>query len=98
MLEELIGVTEVGLDHGGARYPGEDLVAVGDDALVVVGVQHPGAGLDLARHLVRAALCGQPGTEVHELADTALSHPPHRALEEAAVRPGSIADLGDQHP
>jgi hypothetical protein len=68
---------------------------MGDDTRVAVGVQHPGAGLDLTRHLVRAALRGQPGAEVDELADAALGHPPDRALEEAAVRPGSVADLGD---
>jgi hypothetical protein len=66
-------------------------VACGADG-VVIDVDDPGPG----RHLVRAALGGQPAAEVEELVDPGAGDMTYGTLEEGPVRAGQRDRLRDQ--
>ena len=91
VVQDALGVADVGQDHGGAALvAGEQGAGVDGDDRVVVDVGDAGFGVDGARHLAGVALAGQAGADVEELRDAGLGQVADSAAEEGAV----LADHG----
>ena len=70
---------------------------MGDDDRVIVHVDHPRVGVELAHDLVHGTLGGQPHTDVEELADTGLGgQEPDDPAQEAPVFHRRPAQPGHQ--
>ena len=74
---------------------------MGDDDRVIVHVDHPRPGVDLAHDLVHGTLCGQPDADVEELADAGFGRQePNDPAQEAPILHRRPAQPGHQreHP
>jgi menaquinone-9 beta-reductase len=92
--EDLLGVTQVGFDDGGAGVAGEDGLAVGDGDRVHLDVGDAGGGVGLLGGLVHVALGRDAGADVQELADAGPGQEPYRPAEELPVSQGERPGVG----
>src|ERR1700733_12395522 len=94
MVQDRVGLAEVGADHAHRPAGVDERAAVQLDHRIVVDVQHPGGRVDLLDHVVGVPDRRQAGADVEELAHAELRDLLGRALVEAAVGPGRVPDLG----
>ena len=84
--EQLRGAAQVPLHHDAQVGDREQGLAVGDDDRVIVHVDNPRVGVDLADDFVHGTLRGQPHADVEELADTGFGRQePNDPAQEAPV-------------
>lgn len=98
-MQHAVRVAQVGLDQHGGAIGGQQLAGVGEHHRIVIYVDHPGTWHHRLHDLMRIALGGQTGSDVDELADTALlGHPAGCTLVERAVRPGCVLEVRQLRP
>ena len=94
MVQDLLWLTQVGVDHGGVVVAVQDGLAVRDGDRVDVRVDHPRGGVGLLGDLVHVALGGDAGAYVEELPDAGRGQEPHGPAQERPVGPGERPGVG----
>ena len=87
VVEDVVRLARVLLDHNCVVDPRQQLPAVSDHDRVVVRVHHARLGSDSVRDFVHIALRGKPGADVEELTDAGFGKKVHSATQKCPVFP-----------
>ena len=94
MVQDLLWLAQVGVDHGGVVVAVQDDFAVRDGDRVDVRVDDARGGVGLLGDLVHVALGRDAGTYVEELPDTVPGQEPDGPAQERPVGPGERPGVG----